>query len=244
MAQKTAWVTGGGTGIGLGIAHALAADGLTVYISGRRASVLEAAVAEYSGNGRLLAAPADVSNEADLARVATRIAAEAQAIHVLVLSAGINVAHRSIADTTIEEWRTIIDVNATGAFLALKAALPLMPTDDADGGGLVVNISSVSGVRALQMAGVAYAASKFGSAALGVIAGNELAERGIRVTSIYPGEVNTPILDERVVPPTPERRATMVQPEDIGQLVSLVARFPATTHVSEVVIKPRYQEIT
>ncbi len=244
MGSQTAWVTGGGTGIGLGVARALANDGFTVYISGRRESVLAKAADTYEGAGTLVSAPADVTSDSDLSGVVSRIQTDTGRIDVLTLCAGINVTNRTINDTTPDEWRRILDVNATGAFVALKAALPIMATDDRDGGGLVVNVSSIAGVRALQMAGVAYASSKFASLALGIMAGNELADRGIRVTNIYPGEVNTPILDQRTVPPTPERRAQMVRPEDIGEMVSLIVRLPATTHVSEMVIKPRYQELT
>jgi len=246
MAESTAWVTGGGTGIGLGIARALADDGYTVYISGRRATVLDEAVAAYAaetgaaGRGTLVAAPADVTSEAELADVVSRITDAGGGLDVVVISSGINVPSRTIEDTTPDEWRTIVDVNATGSFLVVKAVVPTMRRR---GTGLIVNVSSVAGLRALAMAGVAYSASKFASRSLGVFAANELAAYGIRVTTIYPGEVSTPILDRRANPPGPERRAQMVQPEDIGALVALIARMPATTEVSEVVIKPRYQEI-
>lgn len=238
--DKTAWVTGGGTGIGLGIARALADDGFRVYISGRRGDVLDAAASDYSGSGEVVPAQADVVSESDLARVCARIGEEAGALDVLVICAGINVAHRTFVDTTPDEWRRIVDINATGSFLAMKAALPLLRAAAAP---LIVNISSVAGLRTLAMAGVAYSASKFASKALGIFAGNELAAAGIRVTNIYPGEVSTPILDQRSVPPSPERRAEMVQPADVGALVTLIARLPATTHVSELVVKPRYQEL-
>ena len=243
MAEQTAWVTGGGTGIGLGIARALADEGYTVFISGRRAAVLDEAVAGYGsgkGGGRLVAAPADVTSEEDLARVVKRIGEAGGSLDVVTISSGINVANRSLEDTTPDEWRRILDVNATGSFLVMKAVVPVMRRQ---GGGLIVNVSSVAGLRALAMAGVAYSASKFASRALGVFAGNELAEAGIRVTTIYPGEVATPLLDARANPPGPERRAEMAQPEDLGAVVALIARLPSTTEVSELVIKPRYQEI-
>lgn len=240
MAEKTAWVTGGGTGIGLGIAGALADDGYTVTISGRRRDVLVEAVHGYKGNGSLVAAPADVSSETDLASVVDGIVGTHGRIDVVVISSGINVPNRTLEATTADEWRRILDINATGSFLVMKAVVPHMKKA---GGGLIVNISSIAGLRALAMAGIAYSASKFASRALGIFAGNELAEAGIRVTNIYPGEVSTPILDQRATPPTAERRAEMAQPEDLGALVSLIARFPSTTEVSEVVIKPRYQTL-
>ncbi|MFW5688908.1 MAG: SDR family oxidoreductase [Spirochaetota bacterium] len=243
MSQQTAWVTGGGTGIGLGVARALADEGYRVYISGRRAEVLEEAAAEYAGGrwaGELAPLPADVTSEADLAAAVERITAERDGLDVVVISAGINVANRSLEQTTADEWRRIVEINSTGSFLVMKAVLPVLRDQ---GEGLIVNISSVAGLRPLAMAGVAYSASKYASRALGLFAGNELAEAGIRVTNIYPGEVRTPILDQRKSPPPEEKRAQMVQPEELGAVVALIAKLPGTAHVSELVMKPRYQEL-
>ena len=243
MSQQTAWVTGGGTGIGLGIARALADDGFRVYISGRREAVLAEAAREYAGDtgtGELIPLKADVTDEAGLDGAVSRIRSEAGRVDVAAISAGINVTHRSFADTTAEEWRRIMEINATGTFLVMKSVFNLMKEQ---GGGLIVNVSSVAGLRPLAMAGVAYSASKYASRSLGIFAGNELADAKIRVTNVYPGEVSTPILDQRTNPPPAEKRAQMVQPEEIGQVVSLIARMPDTAHVSELVIKPRYQEL-
>ena len=252
MSRQIAWVTGGGTGIGLGIARSLADEGYAVYISGRRSDVLEREAAAYAADattpadaakpaaGVLIPAAADVSDDAAIAAVANRIREEHGGLDLLAMSAGVNVAHRSIEDTTPDEWRKLLDINATGSFLTLKAALPLLKGRS---NPLVVNIASVAGIRALRMAGVAYAASKFALASLGVFGGAELAEAGIRMTTVHPGEVNTPILDQRAAPPPPEKRAQMVQPADIGALVVLIAKLPPTTHVAEMVVKPRYQEI-
>jgi NAD(P)-dependent dehydrogenase (short-subunit alcohol dehydrogenase family) len=260
MTQRTAWITGGGTGIGLGIARALADDGYRVFISGRRAEVLEAAAATYAeeavgqvprpdarrpsdagaDRGRLIPAPADVTSESDLDRVVKQIGETSRSIDVVAISSGINVPHRSIHDTTPAEWRRIMEVNATGSFLVVKAALEALQRSDV---ALLVNVSSVAGLRALPIAGVAYSASKYASRTRGAYAGHELAPEGIRTTTIYPGEVNTPILDARADPPDAERRAQMVQPEDVGAMVRLLAQLPPTTHVPEIVIKPRYQEI-
>ena len=245
MGERIGWVIGGGTGIGLGIARALADDGYDVFITGRRAAVLEEAVATYEsgragGGGSLVAAPGDVTSEADLARVMEQIASRDGSLKVVGISSGTNIPHRTLADTTPDEWRMLLDVNATGAFLVMKQVVPVLKEA---GGGLIVNISSISGIRSLTIGGVGYCASKFATSSLGIYAGNELADHRIRVTNIYPGEVNTPILDKRAVPPPSERREQMVQPEDIGAIVALIARFPATTHVSELVVKPLYQEL-
>jgi NADP-dependent 3-hydroxy acid dehydrogenase YdfG len=91
------------------------------------------------------------------------------------------------------------------------------------------------------LGGVAYNASKFAVTALGASAWSEEAEHGIRVTNIYPGEVDTPILDHRPQPVSAERRATMLRPEDIGAMVAAIAQLPPRAHVPELVIKPTVQ---
>ena len=104
--------------------------------------------------------------------------------------------------------------------------------------GLVINISSTSGKRAAPLGGVAYNASKFAMAALGTSATEDERENGIRITTIFPGEVDTPILDDRPVPPSPEHRAKILKPEDIAAITLAVAKLPALAHVPELVIKP------
>jgi NADP-dependent 3-hydroxy acid dehydrogenase YdfG len=94
----------------------------------------------------------------------------------------------------------------------------------------------------LTLGGVAYAASKFAMTALGTIVGNEEAPNGIRVTNIYPGEVNTPILDDRPEPVSDERKAVMVQPEDFAELIVAIVGLHPRAHVSEMVLKPTVQE--
>ena len=112
----------------------------------------------------------------------------------------------------------------------------------ARGDGLIINVSSVAGKRALAIGGIAYCASKFAMTALGTSVGNECAHEGVRVTNIYPGEVNTPILDNRPVPVSDERKTAMLQPEDFGELVVAIACLHPRAHVAEMVIKPTTQQ--
>jgi NADP-dependent 3-hydroxy acid dehydrogenase YdfG len=107
--------------------------------------------------------------------------------------------------------------------------------------GLIINVSSIAGKRALALGGIAYCASKFAMTGLGVAVGNEDAEHGIRVTNIYPGEVNTPILENRPEPVSDERKAAMLQPEDVAALAVTIACLPPRAHVPELIIKPRLQ---
>jgi NADP-dependent 3-hydroxy acid dehydrogenase YdfG len=91
------------------------------------------------------------------------------------------------------------------------------------------------------LGGVAYSASKFAMAALGITVAQEVRELGIRITNIYPGEVDTPILDKRPVPVSAEHRAKILQPEDVGVVLVTIASLPPRANVSEIVIKPTIQ---
>ena len=104
-----------------------------------------------------------------------------------------------------------------------------------------MNINSTSGIRAGVLGGVAYSASKFAMAALGITVAQEVREMGIRITNIYPGEVETPILDLRPVPVSAEHRAKILQPEDVGAVLATIAALPPRANVSEIVIKPTIQ---
>ena len=106
--------------------------------------------------------------------------------------------------------------------------------------GLILNVVSLAGLRTLALAGVPYCASKFAQSSIGTLANLEGLPDGVRVTNIYPGETNTPILDKRPQPPPPERRAEMVQTADIAAMAIAVAKLPPRTTVPEIVITPRH----
>ena len=238
-------MTGGGSGIGLGIALALIDIGYSVFISGRTESKLNAAIDAASGDDpritqRITALTVDVTDLESLEAAVEKIRSGAGRLDILVVAAGINVTHRSLEETTAEEWGRIVDTNATGAFHSIKTALPLLRKSPS---AQIININSISGLRSLSGGGAAYCASKFAQRSLGIFAGNELASEGIRVTNIYPGDVDTPMIDWRPAPPSSEIRSTMVKPSDVGELVKLIAMLPPTAHISEVTIKPTWQQL-
>jgi NADP-dependent 3-hydroxy acid dehydrogenase YdfG len=160
-------------------------------------------------------------------------------VDILATSAGINVANRSMEKLDPADWDRIVAINATGTYNCIHAVLPSMRERRT---GLIVNISSIAGKRALMLAGPAYAASKFAATALGTAVGQEIKADGVRMTNIYPGEVNTPILEQRPVPVPDERKAVMVHPEDIGAMVAAIAKLPGHVQVPELVITPLYQD--
>ena len=137
-----------------------------------------------------------------------------------------------------DDWDAVLKVNLTGAYDCLRMALDRMrPRKD----GLVIMINSVSGKRSNPLGGVAYNASKFGMTGLGSCVAEEERENGIRITNVFPGEVNTPILDQRPVPPSTEHRAGILQPQDIAEAVMMLARLHPRVHIPELVIKPTSQ---
>jgi NAD(P)-dependent dehydrogenase (short-subunit alcohol dehydrogenase family) len=244
LKDKTALVTGGGSGIGLAVARALAREGCRVVIAGRTAKTLEEALgASPAGSSEagppILAHPCDVADRADVGRLWAWIEARLDTPEILVNSAGVNVARRRMADLDPADWDQMLAVNVTGAFNCIHAALPGMRRRRS---GLIVNISSVAGKRVSLLGGVGYCASKFAMTALGTEIGLEERENGIHVTNIYPGEVDTPILKHRPVPVPPEKRAQMLQGDDIAQCVVTIARLHPRAVVRELVITPLYQE--
>ncbi len=236
LEHRTALVIGGGSGIGAAIALAFAADGARVAVAGRDEVKLNA-VAGRSATP-LLTHAVDVSDLASVERCVAWATRELGRIDILVNSAGINVPKRALADLSADDWRRVMDANATGAYHCLRAVLPQM-RDRRD--GLIVQVSSIAGIRASLLGGAAYTASKFAMSGLGLLVGLEEKDHGIRVTNIYPGEVETPILDHRPVPVSAEHRARILQPEDVAAAALMVARLPPRAHVPELVIKPTTQ---
>ncbi|MFG0332058.1 MAG: SDR family oxidoreductase [Maioricimonas sp. JB049] len=241
LQDRTALVTGGGPGIGAGIAMGLARAGCRVAITGRREEKLREVAAAYrsSDGGELLVHASDVADRESVRELFGWVGKELGRVDILVNSAGINVPKRKMAELDPADWDKLIQVNATGAYNTIYAVLPQM-RERKD--GLIINISSIAGVRASLLGGVAYSASKFAMTALGTCVGLEERENGIRVTNVYPGEVETPILDARPNPVSAEHRARILQPEDIASLVVTVAALPPRAHVPDLVIKPTTQE--
>ena len=237
LRDKIVAVTGGGTGIGWAIARAFAEQGSRVAIGGRRLETLASATKKWEGQPSIRCHPIDVANR-DSVDAFFEWAADLGDIEILVNSAGGNIPNRSMAEMKPADWDRVLQINATGAYNCMHAVLPGMRSRR---DGLIVNICSVAGKRAVAIGGVAYNASKFAMTALGISVGNEEAANGVRVTNVYPGEVNTPILDKRPVPVSKEHRQSILQPQDVADLVLTIAQLPGRAHIPEVVIKPLKQ---
>jgi len=233
LSGQNAVVVGGGTGMGEAITLGLAKEGVKIIVAGRRQTKLEDVASK--GDGNILPQSVDVADRESVKSLFNWVDEQFDQLHLLVNCAGANVPNRSMSELAPEDWDKLIKINATGAFNCMHYGLPLMRPHKT---GLVINISSTSGKRAAPLGGVAYNASKFAMAALGTSATEDERKNGIRVTTIFPGEVDTPILDDRPVPPSAEHRAKILKPEDIANITLAVAKLPPLAHVPELVIKP------
>ena len=238
LSGKVAVITGGGSGVGKATAALFLAEGANVVIAGRDKAKLTAAAAELGGEPHVIAVPTDVTAVAECeALIAAATVAFGQ-VDILVNNAGTNIKDRTIRDLTPEAWDMMIRANLDGAFYCTKAVLPQM-FDRQD--GVIVNVVSVAGKRANPLGGAAYVAAKFGMGGLGLVLSNEEKDSGVRVSNVYPGEIDTPILAARPKPITEEHRATILKPEDVAEAILFVASLPPRVSIPELVIKPTTQ---
>ena len=235
---KTIIVTGASSGFGEAIAIACCAAGAKVSLVARRRELLEA-VAEAArasgGGGQALVCPADVSEDAQIHAVVEQTRAAFGPIDVLVNNAGYNVTERSIADTSAEQWRDLLAVNLTSAFVFSKAVLPEMK---ARGDGLIVNLASRAAMNPSLLAGVGYSTSKIGMEALNIVTNEEGNPHGVRACLFNPGAGNTPIMERRPVVPSAEQKAKMIQSEDIAAAVVFLASLPPRVHIDVLSMMP------
>ena len=231
---KTALVTGGGTGIGRALALDLAAAGARVIVNGRRPDKLDdtvAAIAKAGGSASAMAG--DMTDPDDIQRVADLVLGETQGVDILVNNAGFSSKVRSAKFIGAEEWQSVMDVNTMGPAMLTRCLLPSMI--DRKGGDIVM-VSSMAGLRPNVMAGVAYSAAKAAARAYMDVLSQEVRRFGIRCLTIFPGEVDTPILDNRALPPDEAARATMMQAEDVSAAIMMALQLPHRANVSEIAL--------
>ncbi len=240
LTGKVALVVGGGGGIGLGITKALASEGCKVAVADCNEEALQDSAKAGGTPSQLHTRLCDVTNRKQVAELFEWLNREIGPIDILVNSAGINIGNRMMANIDPADFDRVMEINTTGTFNCIYAAVPIMRKKRS---GLIVNIVSLAGLRVMLLAGLPYCVSKFATGALGTFVNLEEAANGIKVTNIYPGETNTPIVDKRPSPPPPEKRAQMLQPEDIAACVVAVAKLPPRAVVPELVITPPHMMV-
>ncbi len=232
-------VTGAGTGIGAATAVALAAEGAVTVLVGRRREPLEEVAATIdAAGGTAHVAPAAVDDPAQVAALVDGVRERVGPVDVLVNVAGASSRTRNARWMSDDDWDAVLAVNLSGVFALTRAVLPDMLDR---GAGTVITVSSVAAVNPGLLSGPAYGAAKAGVVNFMHYLNASYRRDGVRATAILPGEVDTPILDNRPLPPQTQERATMLMPEDVAAAVLLAASLPQRAVVEELLINPTYQ---
>ncbi len=235
---KTAVVTGAGSGVGQAAAITLAKQGWNVAIIGRRAEALQETITKAGDELKdsFLSCPCDVGNKDEIKKMGEQVRNQWPQVEAVVISAGTNVKDRALSVLSPEDYEMIVSINLNGAYYVTQEFLPGMRERKR---GTICNIVSEAGVLANPKAGTAYIVSKFGQNGLTQAINTEERVNGIRACSIFPGDINTPLLDRRPSPPPMELRGAMLQPQDLADCVSLVVNLPANAVVEEIMIRPQ-----
>lgn len=186
LSERVAIVTGGVGGIGAAVSRLLAAEGADVVVADIRDAEGAKLAAELGGGARYL--NLDVSSEDGWRRTVAEVERDLGPVSVLVNNAGI-AEWGSMEDQSLASFRRVLDVNLQGPWLGMRAVAPSLRRA---GGGVIVNISSLAGLTSYAGIG-SYAASKWGLRGLTKTAALELAADGVRVCSVHPGAIRTPM---------------------------------------------------
>jgi NADP-dependent 3-hydroxy acid dehydrogenase YdfG len=227
LSGKTALIIGASSGIGLHTTNLFAGVGAKVHAAARRKEAIE----EGADEG-VVAHALDISDREAVWRIVEEVG-EADGVDALVVASGMNFPERRLEQLSADSWDAMISVNLSGAFYAVRAALPYLRASR----GLVILISSVSGSWP-DMSGPAYQASKAGMTELAHASGFEEHQNGVRFSAVLPGIVDTPILDNRPSPPPREVRELSLKPEDVAQACLFLATLPERAYIPELTILP------
>lgn len=228
--MKTAFITGGTKGIGLGIAESLLQEGYAVAFSGRDAATVKTVADSLHTRypDRVLGLTADVRAMASMETAVKDILEKFGSIDILVANAGVGV-FKNITELTAEEWNATIDTNLTGVFNSVKASLDEIIRQK----GYIITIASLAGTNFFPAAS-AYNASKFGLVGFTQALMLDVRDKDVKVSTIMPGSVATHFNDHT---PT-DADAWKIQPEDIGQMVTDLLKMHPRTLPSKIEVRP------
>ena len=228
--SRVALVTGGTRGIGAAIVRRLAADGFSVFLSGRTEESTRAALSRFAKDGLSIGGfAADARREEDQKRLVESVARAGGRLDVLVNNAGLG--HFAPVDRlSPDQFREVLETNLFGPYYAIHYAAPLMK---AHGGGFVVNIASLASVNAFA-GGAAYNASKFGLLGFSEAAMLDLRHDGIRMATVLPGSVATEFGHSH----GNQDASWMLAPEDVAEAVADLVRVPDRAIASRINRRP------
>jgi NADP-dependent 3-hydroxy acid dehydrogenase YdfG len=240
LAGRVALVTGASSGIGAAGAIALATAGAAIAVSARRADRLAELVREIeAAGGQAFALPGDAADEAVATNAVEETVKRFGRLDILVNSAGI-IQAGGVENADTSQWRRVIDVNLMATLYTCKTAIPHMR---AQGGGDIINISSIAGRRAASKF-LAYSASKFGLNSMTEGLRQEVGKYGIRVCVIEPGATATEVFEGVTDPKNREfmrnhvNKDGAMKSEDVAAAILFVASLPPRVNVSEMLIRP------
>jgi len=235
--NRTAVITGAGSGVGRAVAIALAKQHWRVALLGRTKSSLDE-TARLTGlkTHDVLVVPCNIGRVEQVQSMAQAVLEQFKSVEVLLNAAGPHVPQRALAVLSLEHYHEMIDTNLHGSYYCVQAFLPHMRERKS---GTIVNIVSEAGRTASPKSGPAYCMSKFGQAGLNQSINAEERGNGIRACAIFPGDIDTPLLDKRPAPPDAAARSKMILPEDIAECALLAINLPARTIVEEILVRPR-----
>jgi NADP-dependent 3-hydroxy acid dehydrogenase YdfG len=235
--KRTAVITGAGSGVGQAIALALVRQDWQVALVGRRPEALAETVRLAGDAGpRCLSWPCDVGDPVAVEQMGSGVLAALEEVGVLVNAAGTNAPQRALAVLSAKDYQAMIDTNLNGAYYCVQAFLPHMRERRS---GTIVNIVSDAGKAASPKAGPAYVMSKFGLAGLNQSINAEERANGVRACAIFPGDIDTPLLQKRPQPPEAAARSRMLRAEDVAACALFCITLPAHVIIEELVVRPR-----
>lgn len=241
LSNKIVWVTGAGSGIGEASALALAAAGAVVVLTGRRLNVLESVAERIAvSGGQSVVMQGDLTDANQVQLIADSIIKEFGRLDILVNNAGVNIRDRSSATLTPAGIDTLLATNLAAAFYCVTSVLPIFRSL---GGGLMIHTASWLGRHSHKLAGAGYSATKHAVVAMSHAINMEEFSNNIRSCALCPGEVATPVLENRPVPVPQEERDRMLQAQDLADMVLMIASLPSRICVNEIVISPTWNRM-
>ncbi len=235
--KRTAVITGAGSGVGQAIALALTRLEWKVALVGRRTEALAETVRLAGPAGpKCLAWPCDIGDPAAVEQMGKGVLAAFGQVEVLINAAGTNAPERALSVLSAKDYRAMIDTNLNGAYYCVQSFLPHMRQRAS---GTIINVVSDAGKAASPKAGPAYVMSKFGLAGLTQSINAEERDHGIRACAIFPGDIDTPLLDKRPQPPDAVARSRMLRAEDVAECALFCINLPPRAIVEELIIRPR-----
>jgi NAD(P)-dependent dehydrogenase (short-subunit alcohol dehydrogenase family) len=231
LAGQVAVVTGAGRGIGRAIASALAREGAAVVLAARSGPELDGVAHEIEqAEGRALAVPTDVRQEASVEALVRRALAEWRQIDVLVNAAGV-ASFAPVTDAKLDDWDQMLAVNLRGAVLCCRAVLPAMIGRRR---GTIINVGSVVTSRSLT-GSAAYTASKYGLLGFSRVLAEEMRSHGVRVGVLSAGATDTPLWDAMPGAPARDR---MLRADQVAEVALLMASLGPNATLEEVTLLP------